>query len=120
VYYVTVAGLGGEPDYEQRFTAAAQDLDKVFKTGGSAAHVYTLTGAQATALQLKDTLGAVARDARADDDFVLILIGHGSFDGVAYKFNLVGPDITASEIAALCDLIPARRQLIVDTTSASG
>ena len=32
VYYVTVAGLGGEPDYEQRFTAAAKDLDKVFQS----------------------------------------------------------------------------------------
>ena len=31
VYYVTVAGIGGEPDYEQRFTASAKDLDKVFK-----------------------------------------------------------------------------------------
>ncbi len=30
-YYVIVAGLGGEPDYEQRFTTAANDLDKVFK-----------------------------------------------------------------------------------------
>ena len=28
-YYVTVAGLGGEPDYEQRFTALAKDLDKL-------------------------------------------------------------------------------------------
>src|SRR5580698_9407342 len=120
VYYVTVAGLGGEPDYEQRFTASAQDLDKVFKTGGSAAHVYTLTGAQATTPQLKETLGAVAREAKVDDDFVLILIGHGSFDGVEYKFNLIGPDVTAGEIAALCDRIASRRQLIVDTTSASG
>ncbi len=57
---------------------------------------------------------------KPDDDFVLILIGHGSFDGVEYKFNLVGPDVTAREIAALCDRIAARRQLIVDTTSASG
>ena len=120
VYYVTVAGLGGEPDYEQRFTAAAKDLDKVFKGTGNAAHVYTLSGAQATASQLKETLGAVARDAKADDDFVLVLIGHGSFDGVEYKFNLVGPDVTAGEIAAMCDRIPTRRQLIVDTTSASG
>jgi hypothetical protein len=120
VYYVTVAGLGGEPDYEQRFTAAAKDLDKTFKSGGNTAHVYTLTGAQATEAQLKETLGAVARDAKADDDFVLILIGHGSFDGVEYKFNLVGPDVTAGEIAAMCDRIPARRQLVVDTTSASG
>ena len=120
VYYVTVAGLGGEPDYEQRFTAAAKDLDKVFKAAGDTAHVVTLTGAQATASQLKDSLNAIAREAKADDDFVLILIGHGSFDGVEYKFNLVGPDLTAGEIAAMCDRIPARRQLVVDTTSASG
>jgi hypothetical protein len=120
VYYVTVAGLGGEPDYEQRFTAAAKDLDKVFRVADSRAHVSTLTGAEATASQLKETLAAVAREARAEDDFVLILIGHGSFDGAEYKFNLVGPDVTAGEIAAMCDRIPARRQLIVDTTSASG
>jgi hypothetical protein len=120
VYYVIVAGLGGEPDYEQRFTAAAKDLDKVFKAADSAAHVFTLTGAQATTSQLKETLSAVARDAKVDDAFVLILIGHGSFDGVEYKFNLVGPDVTAGEIAAMCDRIPSRRQLVVDTTSASG
>ena len=52
--------------------------------------------------------------------FVLILIGHGSFDGVGYKFNLLGPDITAEDLARLCDRVPAQRQLIVDTTSASG
>jgi hypothetical protein len=120
VYYVVVAGLGGEPDYEQRFTAAAKDLAKVFEAADSTAHISTLTGAQATMSQLKETLGAVARDAKADDAFVLILIGHGSFDGVEYKFNLVGPDVTASEIAAMCDRIPSRRQLVVDTTSASG
>ena len=35
VYYVTVAGLGGEPDYEQRFTALANDLDKLLKASGA-------------------------------------------------------------------------------------
>jgi hypothetical protein len=120
VYYVTVAGLGGEPDYEQRFTATARDLDRTFKAGDATAHVYTLMGTQATAEQLKETLEAVSRDAKADDDFVLIMIGHGSFDGVEYKFNLVGPDVTAGEIAGMCDRIPAKRQLIVNTTSASG
>jgi hypothetical protein len=119
-FYVVVAGLGGEPDYEQRFTAAAKDLDRIFKASGPAAHVYTLTGSQATASQLTETMGEVARNAKADDDFTLILIGHGSFDGVEYKFNLVGPDVTAAELAAMCDHIAARRQLIVDTTSASG
>ena len=120
VYYVTVAGLGGEPDYDQRFTADANDLDKLFKASGSSAHVVTITGSQATRAHLTDTLTSVAHDAKADDDFVLILIGHGSYDGVDYKFNLVGPDVTATELAQLCDRIPARRQLIVNATSASG
>jgi hypothetical protein len=119
-YYVIVSGLGGEPDYEQRFTAAANELDKIFKAADPAARVYSLTGAHATAAQLIETLSMIARDAKADDDFALILIGHGSFDGAEYKFNLVGPDLTAAEIAAMCDRIAARRQLVVDTTSASG
>lgn len=119
-YYVIVAGLGGEPDYEQRFTAEANDLDRIFKAAGPATHVATLTGTQATAAQLRQALATVAREAKAEDDFALILIGHGSFDGVDYKFNLVGPDLTAVEIDELCNRITARRQLIVDTTSASG
>ncbi len=118
-WYVTVAGLGGEPDYEQRFAAQARDLDKVFRTS-STAHVYTLSGAQATAAQLRSTFATIAQGSTATDDLVLILIGHGSFDGAEYKFNLVGPDLTAAELAALCDRVPAKRQLVVDTTSASG
>jgi hypothetical protein len=119
VYYVTVAGLGGEPDYEQRFTANAKELDKVFRAA-SGAHVYTLTGNQATRARLSETMAEVSRQAKPEDDLVLTLIGHGSFDGVEYKFNLVGPDISAGDLAAMCDKVPARRQLVVNTTSASG
>lgn len=119
-YYVIVAGLGGEPDYEQRFTADANELDRTFKASGETAHVFTLTGANATAVQLRATMSKVASEAKTDDDFTLILIGHGSYDGVEYKFNLVGPDVSAAEIATMCDRIAARRQLVVDTTSASG
>jgi len=118
-WYVTVAGLGGEKDYEQRFTANAMDLDTIFKNGVDA-HVVTLTGKESTRARLSEAMAAVARDAKPEDDLVLTLIGHGSFDGTEYKFNLVGPDITAADLAALCDKVPAKRQLIVNTTSASG
>jgi hypothetical protein len=119
-YYVVVAGLGGEPDYEQRFSAAAKDLDRVFKGLGDTAHVYTLSGTEVTAARFRQTLGEVARDAKPEDEFVLVLIGHGSFDGVEYKFNFAGPDLTAPQIAELCDRVAAKRQLVVNTTSASG
>jgi hypothetical protein len=120
VYYLTVAGLGGEPEYEQRFTEFANDLDKVFKASGGDVQVYTLTGKEGTRARLTEALGRIASEAKSEDDFVLVLIGHGSFDGVEYKFNLVGPDISAEDLATLCDRVPARRQLIVNTTSASG
>lgn len=118
IYYVTVAGLGGEPDYEQVFTQMSTDLDKLLKSVGPDAHVYTLT--DATRANLTQVLARVAAEARPDDDFVLVLIGHGTFDGFQYKFNLVGPDITAQELAQLCDQIKSKRQLIVNTTEASG
>jgi hypothetical protein len=118
IYYVTVAGLGGEPDYEQEFTQIANDLDKLLKSTGPDAHVYTL--ADATRAQLTQTLTRVASQVKPDDDFVLILVGHGTFDGYQYKFNLVGPDITAQDLAKLCDQIRSRRQLIVNTTESSG
>jgi hypothetical protein len=119
-YVVTVSGLVGEPDYDQRFTASALDLDKALKAAGPGVRATTLTGAEATRARLTATLGEIARSATPDDDFVLILIGHGSYDGVEYKFNLVGPDISAAEIAALCNRVPAKRQVIVNTTSSSG
>jgi hypothetical protein len=119
VFYITVAGLGGEPDYEQRFTANAKELDKIFH-GVPNAHIITLTGADATRARLLDALASTAQDAKPDDELVLILIGHGSFDGEVYKFNLVGPDLSAPDLAAALDKIPAKRQLVADTTSCSG
>jgi hypothetical protein len=119
-YFVTVAGLGGEPDYEQRFTALAADLDRITKAAGSTAHVVTLSGPQATREHLQQTLGDIAGQAHADDVLVITLIGHGSFDGTQYKFNLPGPDVSAEQLSQWCEHIPATRQLIINTTSASG
>jgi hypothetical protein len=117
-YFLTVAGLGGEPDYERDFSELAADLDRTLK--GPEAHVYTLSGKDGSRAQLIRTMEQIAGLAGPRDDFVLILIGHGSFDGIEYKFNLVGPDISAASLAALCDRIAARRQLVINTTSASG
>ncbi len=117
-YYLTVAGIGGEPDYEQRFQLWASDADKSLKSGG--AQVQTLEGPAATRAAVKSALEHVAQQAKPDDSFVLMLIGHGSFDGTDYKINLPGPDMTAGELAGLLNQVHAGRQLVVNMTSASG
>jgi len=119
-YFVSVAGLGGEPDYQTRFDGETADLDKVFKASGPGVHVFTLSGKDATRAKLLSTLQQIAGLAKAQDDFTLILIGHGAYDGVEYKFDLTGPDITAEQLADACNRIASRRQLIVNTSSASG
>jgi hypothetical protein len=120
MYWVTVAGLGGEDDYEQRFAAEASEADRFLRADPGRIHVSTLSGVEATRARLTRLMTEVAHAATPDDQFVLLLIGHGSFDGAIYKFNLPGPDISAAQLAALCDAVPARMQLIVDTSSASG
>src|SRR5580658_2337716 len=120
-YFLTVAGLGGEPDYEQRFTMLATDVDKILKTGPQTDKVVeTLKGADATKAKMEASLNKIAGQAKPGDAFVLMLIGHGTFDGTDYKFNLPGPDISGTELANLLNKIQAGRQLVVDMTSASG
>lgn len=119
-FYFTVAGLGGEPEYEQRFSGWAKDLDKLLHEVEPHAKIKTLYGADATRANVEAYLKEIAKEAKPDDSVVLMMIGHGSFDEFDYKFNLPGPDITAAEIASLLDKIPATHQLVVNMTSASG
>jgi hypothetical protein len=54
-----------------------------------------------------------------DDQLLVLLIGHGTTaDGDEAKFNLVGPDLTATEWADLVKPLPGRL-VFVNTTAAS-
>jgi hypothetical protein len=119
-YYVTVAGLGGTPEYETQFKKWAADIDQSFRSNGPGSQVETLTGAAASRERLAATLTRLSTQVTEDDSLALLLIGHGSFDGTDYKFNVPGPDISAGEIASLLNHIAARRQLVAVMTSASG
>lgn len=116
-----VAGLGGEPDYEQRFREqAAAIAEAAEKAAGAPGHVVVLTGDQARRESLRKELEAFAGKVKTNDSVTVVLIGHGSYDGEEYRFNLPGTDITGSELAQLFDKLAAKQQLIVNATSASG
>jgi hypothetical protein len=119
-YYLTIAGLGGEPDYEQRFAMWAGEIEVILKSAGSDASVETLRGPSAARANVRAAFEKIAGQAKPEDALVVMLIGHGSHDGVEYKINLPGPDLSATELAALLDRVPAARQLVVNMTSASG
>ena len=120
-YTFVVAGLGGEPSYEQRFREhAAAVAGAAVKAAGSAEKVISLTGDAARADAVKREIKTLASRMSQNDSVVVVLIGHGSYDGETYRFNLPGPDLTDSDLARLLDELPARDQLIINATSASG
>jgi hypothetical protein len=115
------SGLGGEPDYEQRFAHQAEAIAQAAAHSGAAPdNVVVLTGARARRESFQRELTAFVGKAQKDDQVVVVFIGHGSFDGQDYRFNVPGPDITGHEIGAILDKLSASQQLIVNATSSSG
>jgi hypothetical protein len=120
-YTMVVAGLGGEASYEQKFREqAASVVSAAEKAAGSTANVISLIGDAARAEAVRREFKTLAGRMSANDTAVVVLIGHGTYDGETYRFNLPGPDLTDADLARLLDGLPARDQLIINATSASG
>jgi len=120
-YALVVAGLGGEPAYEQQFRELGERVVQALrKSGLPAERVVWLPPDRARREELARAFEAAAARAGPDDLLLVFLIGHGSSDGTEYKMNLPGPDATASDFRQWLDRVPAKRQVVVNATSASG
>lgn len=78
----------------------------------------TKTGQAGTAQNLRAGLGEIRKQLTREDVLLIVLLGHGTYDGEQAKFNLVGPDLTATEWRALLKDLPGRL-VVVNTTEAS-
>src|ERR1035437_8763015 len=71
-YYVTIAGLGGEPDYAQRFKMWAEDIDGSLKKDGGDSLVTPSNAPQI--LTVRPHFTDLAKPAKPADLLVVILI----------------------------------------------
>jgi hypothetical protein len=119
---LVVAGLGGEQQYEENFEKWSAEVAKASTSvTGDAALVQRLAGRDAQRGNIEAALRKAAQELHTGDHFVLVLIGHGSFDGTDYRFNIPGDDITGAQMLELLDHFPEGvTQLVVDATSTSG
>ncbi len=124
-YALIVAGASGGEKYAEQQQKWRDDLSAALRNTFlfPDANVVALgedagDTAKATAENVRRVLGDLRRRLTRDDLLMVVLIGHGTFDGEAAKFNLVGPDLTALEWSGLLDGLPART-VMVNTTSSS-
>ncbi|MEO7774337.1 MAG: hypothetical protein ABIT36_04185 [Steroidobacteraceae bacterium] len=125
VHGLVIAGLGGEPGYDRAFREQGANYAAALRklagaSPGQQSNVHLLSGADANRERVRRELAALATNARPQDEVIIALLGHGSFDGEEYRFNLSGPDITGTELTTAFNALQARAQLIVNTSSASG
>jgi hypothetical protein len=120
LYYLIVGGLGGEEGYTEQFDKDVTSLAGVARRTTADSRVTLLKGEAATRDAVVKAFDSLRARAKAADNVIVMLIGHGSYDGETYKLNLPGPDLDGAEIGKLLGAIPARAQLVVNATSASG
>jgi hypothetical protein len=113
-----VAGLGGEPRYELQFQRQAKGL--AGRLGEVASDVTLLLGESVDRDAVQSAIGEINQRTAAPDALVLMFVGHGSYDGERFRFNVPGPDFTAEDLAGWLEPAAARRQLVVVSGSASG
>ena len=124
-YALVISGASGGKEYAAQYATWIDSLSRVLieRLKMKAEAVTVLTDAERPArASTADNVRGVIADLRSkmtrDDILVLVLIGHGTFDGVDAKFNLVGRDLESAEWGALLKTIPGR-VVVVNTTAGS-
>lgn len=117
---VIIQGLSGNPDYAEQFELQTGQLERAARSLADPEHVHVFRGESVSRDTLQKFFSELAEKTDPEDSIAIFLVGHGSFDGLEYKFNIPGPDLSGADIAALMNALPSRRQLLVNPGSASG
>lgn len=130
---ILVVGAGGLPEYADAFQSwAAQWEGFAERRGIETTRIGPMIGGAGEdsgdrpeakdAPDDRERLRKRIESATAGDDarpLWIVLIGHGTYDRDVANFNLVGPDVSASELADWLRPL-SRPLLVINTASASG
>jgi len=116
-----IQGIGGSEELDKKFVKwGTGTRDALVKEMGFANdRVFLLSGDGTRKESILKAFDQLKQQIKPQDNFLLFLIGHGSFD-TDYKLNIMGADLTGAEYSKLIDSLNAARTVIVSSTSSSG
>jgi hypothetical protein len=117
-----ISGAPGDDARAKKFSAWAESTRLILtaEMGFLPARVITLINEKSTQAEIGDAFAKLKDQLKPADSFYLFLIGHGSYDGLEYKFNGVGRDFTGTDLSKLLSTLSASRIVVVNGTSTSG
>jgi hypothetical protein len=121
-HLLVITGVPGDEEHAAQFQKwAASFIDAAKKKDAVPdANITLLADKRATREAVEKAFSDLAARARPNESVVVLLIGHGSFNGTQAAFNLPGPDLTVPDWARLLGKLSAQRVAFVNTTSSSG
>jgi hypothetical protein len=121
-HLLVVTGVPGDDEHAKKFdTWANTFIDAAKKKDAVAdANITYLSGTAANKAGVEKAFADLSSRVKPSDAVVVLLIGHGSFNGTQAAFNLPGPDLTAEEWAKLLGRLPSPHVAFVNTSSSSG
>ena len=130
IHLLVVTGVGGDEEHVAQFNKwSGAVVDAAKKHGVLDANVTWLgeTPDKEPRMKGRGTRDSVtkaftdlAAKAKPNDEILVMLIGHGSFDGKMAAFNLPGPDLTADDYGMLLKKFTTQKVTFVNTASSSG
>lgn len=107
---ILVVGAAGESQYEFVFNSAIERVQQAAEL--SPAKLSIIRESMDDSSPRQQLISHLESIAPAGSlPLWLIFIGHGTFDGVDARFNLIGPDITSKDLMAT--LLPFERPMVV-------
>ena len=80
MHALVVEGLAGDAGYAERFERQSGSIAEALQSQADRSNVLVLRGDDATRDAVLERLGGLQGDIGASDQFVLVLLGHGSYD----------------------------------------
>lgn len=126
-----ISGLGGSPEYTQKFQNYVYETRKALleQFGFDAANIHVLAEAGiqgetyvndlSNAENIRAAFAALQQDAGASDHVFVILFGHGGYDNGEARLNIPRRDLSQQDFASLVDGLTAGRVVFINTSSAS-
>jgi len=121
-HLLVITGVPGDEEHAQKFQKWATSFIDAAKKKESVpdANITYLADKRATRENVANAFTDLAARAKPNDAVVVLLLGHGSFNGTQGAFNLPGPDLTVAEWTALLGKLAAERVAFINTSSSSG